>query len=152
MTFLLIGSEDSGDAGSPVHAHVVFDERHGGTGQFEERFWKSERPGAMSFVADADGLGAGSLEIATISYVRSPGIVPYTPSAPAGFAAGTTSAAFSAVQPFDEVNFWAGLGPELLTADPPWPVITRLYVDTAIMGRIDLDVADNTPRVRDGRK
>lgn len=151
MTFLLIGSEDGGDADSLVHAHIVFDERHGDADQFEERFWKSERPGAMSFVADAVALGAGSLEIATISYVRSLGIVPYRPSAPAGFNVGTTSAAISAVQLLDDVNFWAGLGPELLTADPCWPVITRLYVDTATMGRMDLDVVDNTPRVREYR-
>ncbi|GAB3607085.1 hypothetical protein GCM10027413_24940 [Conyzicola nivalis] len=151
MTFLLIGSEDGGDADSPVHAHVVIDERHGRAGHFQERFWKSERRGAMIFVASAVALGAGSLEIATISYVRSPGIVPYTPSAPAGFDAGTTSAAISAVQPLDDLNFWAGLGPELLTADPAWPVITRLYVDTATMGRMDIDVVDNTPRVREDR-
>jgi hypothetical protein len=138
VTYLLIGTQDATNADSALHAHLLVP--HGHTPVVEERFWTAAPWPGITFSAEADALGDGVLRIATLSLVRAPTSAPYRPTGPVGFPAGAATAMLSAVQRRELIELGARLAAELDGIAALWEGITGLFVDTAVMGRMDTAV------------
>jgi len=139
LTYLLIGSEDPSVFDSPVHAHVLL-QKSADSG--EDRTWISETPTSLRFVAKANALGDQTLDIATLSFVATDDFTPYRPIGAVGKSLGSMSAVLSAMQVGADVEFRVDSHSENSRVLTQWPEITRIFVETAVMGRMDLDVID----------